>query len=416
MRKLISPLLALLPALALANGYDVPNVNARDLSMAGSLTAAQNDAAAAYANPAALSRLEGFSLSLTSTLLDIRSTWTADANNLPSDQAHSPVTDGFKPAYPFSAFLSYSGKLASLDDRGWGVGLGVNIPAGGNVYWPTDWPGRFRIITVNRRVYGLYLTGGFELIKEIRLGGGLVYYRSTEYLKQAISFVTSEGTGELSASGGALSFDLSAEIAPFQDLPLIFGIDYKHQGVQKLTGVGRFHDVPAAFLGSLQDQGVTNNLTYPNILNLAAAYRIIPPLLLTFGYTFNRYVVYATDVFNGDRGISIPVPRHYRNGWTYRLAGEYDLTSVVKVRGGILRDISGFNSQNVSATLPDGNTWAVTAGTAWTVIPDLDLEASVFYDKVDKVTVTGDVEFQGKYDTRTWIVALGLSWRIGKLW
>jgi len=64
MRKyLLAPAL-LLPGLALANGYNAPNTNTRDLGLADSARAAQFSAAAAYANPAALAGLEGLNLSL----------------------------------------------------------------------------------------------------------------------------------------------------------------------------------------------------------------------------------------------------------------------------------------------------------------------------------------------------------------
>ena len=57
--KIIAIAAALLPALAVANGYDVPSVTPRDLALVGSGTAAQNDAGATFANPAALSKVRG---------------------------------------------------------------------------------------------------------------------------------------------------------------------------------------------------------------------------------------------------------------------------------------------------------------------------------------------------------------------
>ena len=68
----------LLPLVALANGYDVPNTNPRDLGMAGSATAAQEDAAAAYANPAALSRLTGLNVNGALGVLSLNTKWTGD--------------------------------------------------------------------------------------------------------------------------------------------------------------------------------------------------------------------------------------------------------------------------------------------------------------------------------------------------
>ena len=74
MNKIIVAL-ALLPGAAFAGGYAVPNTNARDLSMAGSVVAGQQDAAAAYVNPAALSGLDGLSVVVNASMIDFRSTW-----------------------------------------------------------------------------------------------------------------------------------------------------------------------------------------------------------------------------------------------------------------------------------------------------------------------------------------------------
>ena len=61
----------------------------------------------------------------------------------------------------------------------------MNVPGGGNVFWPSDWAGRHTIISVDRKLFGIYLTGGFEIIPQIRVGGGLVYYYATEKLTVA---------------------------------------------------------------------------------------------------------------------------------------------------------------------------------------------------------------------------------------
>ncbi len=86
----------------------------------------------------------------------------------------------FKPVPPSSLFAAYGTEIAG---HGAGVGFGMNVPGGGNVFWNEDWAGRGRIITVDRKVYGFYLTGGVEIVPGLRAGGGLVYYYTTEYLK-----------------------------------------------------------------------------------------------------------------------------------------------------------------------------------------------------------------------------------------
>ena len=73
---------SLLPTLALANGYDVPSVTPRDLALVESGTAAQNDAGATYANPAALSKVRGLSLNLAGSYLDLQTSWSAPAGSV----------------------------------------------------------------------------------------------------------------------------------------------------------------------------------------------------------------------------------------------------------------------------------------------------------------------------------------------
>src|SRR5512138_1129953 len=172
---------ALLPSLALANGYDVPSITPRDLALVESGTAAQYDAGATYANPAALSRVRGLSLNLAGSFLDLKTSWSAPSGSVMSGSPDASTK--FKPVPPVAAYAAYG---FDLGGRGVGFGLGMNVPGGGNVFWDDSWAGRGRIITVDRKVYGFYLTGGVEVLPGLRAGGGLVYYYTTEYLKQGV--------------------------------------------------------------------------------------------------------------------------------------------------------------------------------------------------------------------------------------
>jgi long-chain fatty acid transport protein len=425
MRKLIATLFALLlPAAAFANGYDVPNVNPRDLAMVGSVVADQQTAAAAFANPAALSKIEGLSIDVGGSLLDNMTTWN-DTTGLLSP---SKVDTDVSLTVPPSLNVAYGTKLGG---HGFGVGLAMNILGGAHVFWPNDWPGRFRIISVDRKVYGFFLTAGYELVKQVRIGGGLVYYRTTEDLLQAADPLIPQATAELSASGGALAYDLSAEITPFDGIPLSFGIDYKHQGVQKLTGDAHFSNVPLAFQTNprLQDQGVTHYLTYPNALNLGAAYRVIPEVLLTFGWTFNRYIVYDKDVFTGDKVPNQPivVPRDYRNGWTYRLGVEWSTTPRLKLRGGLERDISGMPkldnvsglvSPTYSPTLPDSDSWIAAVGAGYDITPAFTVQGALWHAWFDEASSSNTTDpfasnqpFPGRYQTNVWVFGAGIVYR-----
>ena len=407
MRKLILAIAAALPSAAVAGGYIVPNTNPRDLSMAGSAMAAQDSAGAAYANPAALSKLEGLNVTGGVSLIDFRSTWT-DSARIADGQAVTMIPKG---AFPFVLFAGYGLKLAN--GMKLGVGGGVNIPGGGYSFWPGNWPGRYQIVTVDRKVYGMYLTSGLQIMPQVRVGGGLVYYRTTEHLIQGINFLGYDSSAELGTSGGAVSFDLSTEVQPLKTIPLTIGVDYKHQAVQHLSGHGHFDNPPPALQGyGVVDQPATHVLTYPNRLEVGASYQVIPQLLVTAQWTWERFHVYKSDVFNGGLGFSLAVNRDYKNGYTLRLGGEFQALPQLKVRGGILRDISPVRPETLDPTLPEANVWAGALGVGYEVMPGLQVDAAYFHAFYDTITAAGvDQAFPGTYDTRANIWSLAVSWK-----
>lgn len=411
MRSKILAAVLLAPTLVLANGYEVPNVQPRDLALVSSAVAAQEGASATNTNPAALSKLEGLNLSLAGSVLSVSTDWRAPAGS----QLSGTASTKFSAVPPVSLFAAYGTKV---DGRGLGVGFGLGIPGGGNVHWQEDWQGRGRILTVERRVYGFYLNGGYELVPEIlRIGGGGIYYYGTQYLKQGVQPVDG-AFGELAAKGGGFAYEAAAELTPLRGVPLTIGIDYKHQGTMEMSGDGHF-SVPAALQGpSTQDQGVKTNLTMPNLLAVGAAYRPTQPLLLTFAWTFSRFVVYKEDLFQGDQGLTIVVPRSYRNGYGFRVGAEWDVNKTWTVRGGLFRDISGYRESTYSPTLPDSNAWVGAAGASWHVNSDLAVNGAAYYAIRDRVyssnwrsdtNQTGS--FPGVYDTTALVVSAGITWR-----
>lgn len=405
--SLLAAAALLLPGSAFAGGYIVPNTNPRDLGLADSAMAAQNSAAATVKNPSALAGQEGFDISVSGSLIDLESTWNDTFGVSPKKNDSASLST--RPAFPPTAFVSYGGKS---NDIGYGVGVGLSIPGGGQVYWPGGWTGAQQVTTVDRRIYGIYAMVAVQPIKQIKLGGGLVYYRGTEHLTQDLNFISQTGGAELGTAGGAPSFDLSTEITPVTGLPLTFGFDYKHQAAMNFTGFAHFDNAPAALKPAALDQSVNHALTFPNQVNAGVAYRVIEPLLVTAGWTWERFVVYRQDAFIGTLGTSVIVPRDYHNGQTYRLGAEYTVLPMLKVRAGLLRDISPTNTDRLNPSIPDASSTAVTVGATVNLLPNLELSAAYFFDKEDTTTTTSKDTFQGSYDTHSNIVSVGLAYRI----
>jgi len=418
MRKLLLALL-LCPAVAFAGGYSVPNVVARDLAMGDSLVADQTTAGAVYRNPAALSRLSGLDLTLNLSILGNGSTWTNTTTYFPS-----PVSTDFKAAFPLAFFASWSGKISG---HGYGVGVGMNVPGGGNVFWPSDWAGRHAIISVDRKLYGMYLSGGFEIIPQIRVGGGLVYYYATEKLEVAKALPGGQdGLVTLADSGGAVSWDASLEIQPLLDVPFRIGADYKQQAFMKLKGPANFA-FPPAFGAAYPNQDFEHVLPYPSTFNVGVAWRPVPAVDITAGYTYEHYSVYVSDTFVGQttdpstgQPLELSVWRNYGNASIYRLGVAWQVLPVLELRAGGLYDQSGVNPAYFNPSLPDAKAWAGSLGVGWEVMKDLSLNASFFnawFETLNSVpapstaTLDNASSFPGQFKSWAWIASLGVNWK-----
>ncbi len=436
MRK-IAALMLLAPSLSFASAYSLPNTNPRDLSMCASAVAAQRDSGAAFALPAALSRLQGPSITLGVGAVNVFNTWKDPTSGVPGPAGGiGPETDFDQAISPIgNVSLAYGGKLPMLGDRGWGVGFGIQPFGGAIVAWPDDWTGRYRIIDVDRKTFSGALTAGIEVIPQVRIGGGVLYYRTTQKLTQKFcvgcipAFAGSpDALATLDVSGGAFSYDVSAEIDPVVGLPLTFAVDYKHKATQTLKGDVTWERVPAPLAAGvpiLNNQDVEEELPVPNLLNIGVAYRVIKPLLVTFTFTFDRWVVYGADHFVGSRpGAELRVARDYRNGQTYRAGAEYDFTPAVQLRAGLQRDVSGLRTDTYSPTLPDGSSWAGSLGASYRFGRGFSVDAAVFYAMMDDVTSsrnslsepagpTDTGTFRGTYSPSALVYGLALGWQPG---
>ena len=404
--------LLLAPAAVFAGGYAVPNTNSRDEGMAGSAVANQNGPEAAFANGAALAGTEGLMISASGTGIWFNSTWTGTAGNLSSS------TNG-PPATPPNLNVSYGLKPGGMPLA---FGLAFAVPGGGQVQWDDAWAGRAAITLVDRRIYSLDIVGAIQPIEMLKLSLGGAYFYGTEHLKQKLVFGgIPDGTAELGTSGGQWSFTAAAELKPLKDVPFKIGLQYKHKADMKLSGSAHFSGVPASLQpappigGALIDQSATHNLTFPNVLNAGVSYEVIKDLTLQAAVTFMRFIVYKDDYFIGSKSLTIHLPFNYTNAMTYRAGGEYGLPMVpgLKVRLGLLRDVTPQPTSTVSPGLPTGSNWALSMGAGYDITPSLTANLAFEHAWFDGITVDPNSEaFQGSYSTNATLLSVGLVYRM----
>jgi long-subunit fatty acid transport protein len=411
MRKLIVALL-LAPAAAFAGGYAIPNENARSLGLAQADVAAQTGPEAAYQNAAALAGQEGLGVTANLEMIYNRTTWSDPTLGTASLKPHAN--------FPPMLAVAYGGKIGS-GDMAYGLGVAFLVPAGGSLFWPTGWPGAGRIQSVDQKVYLTQFSGGFQPIPGIKVGASFLYYRITESLVQQLDFIDTTGQASLGLGGNAYSFGLSGQF-DVPNIPLAFGIDYRHHAAAVISGNAHFDNVPPSFASQLQDQGASEHITVPNQLFVGAAYDIALPaksdLKLMATFTLERWIEYGSDTYVGDKGLVITVPRDCHNTQIYRIAGEYShlpFLPPLTLRLGFERSISPQSSDLLSPTLTDADSTVITVGAGFNFTPGLRFDVGYQYAFFDTVTATGPEAFPGSYDTHVHLLSAGLTWQPGKL-
>lgn len=403
MRSLIIATTVLAPSAALAGGYILPNESPRELALSQAAVADTNSADALFINTAGLAGQEGLDISVGGELLLNHTDWSAPGLGSASINTKNNT--------PPTAAVSYGHHLEN--GMAWGAGVGVNVPAGGSLYWPNGWQGQEYIQSVNQQVFGIGAGVAFQPLPYLKLGASYLRFQATEELHQGINFLDHVGDAGLAMSGGANGFGVAAEVA-VPNVPLKFGFTYSHAQKFELSGHAHFTEVPTAFQALLHDQTVTEELIIPDVFWAGAAYQVMPDVTVMAAFDFERWSPYKSDNFVGSGGFSVTVPRNYNNAYVFRVAGEWEHTPflpALTLRAGILRSQSSQPKTTVSPSLTDGNSTAFSLGAGYNVLEALRIDVGYQHAFFDSVTAEGADAFPGTYKTNVDLISLGVNWR-----
>jgi long-subunit fatty acid transport protein len=403
MRSLIIASTILVPSAAVAGGYVLPNESPRELALSQAAVADSNSADAIFINTAALAGQEGLDIAAGDELLANHTDWSAPTLGSSSinTQTNTPPT----------AAVSYGHHL----DNGmaWGAGVGVNVPAGGSLYWPNGWQGQEYIQTVSQQVWGIGAGAAFQPTPYFKFGVSYLRFQAEEELHQSINYVDHFGDAGLAMSGGANGFGAAIEVDVPQ-VPLKFGFTYSHAEHLDMTGNAHFTQVPTAFQSLLHDQDVTETLIIPDIFWAGAAYTPIPNLTIMGAFNYERWSPYKSDTFVGAGGFMVVVPRNYKDAQVYRIGAEWEhvpFLPQLTLRAGALYSNSPQPTDTVSPSLTDGNSIALSVGAGFNVLPSLRIDVGYQHAFFSDVTASGTETLPGTYKTQVDLVSLGLNFR-----
>ncbi|MBS2031633.1 MAG: outer membrane protein transport protein [Deltaproteobacteria bacterium] len=400
MKKLISALAAVVAlgatSQAHAAGFQLDVVTARGTGMAGSMTAAVDDASASFYNPAGLARGQYYDLEAGLALIVPSFSFT------PASGGPSTSTDS-GPVPPPGLFAAWG----PTDELALGIGEFTNY--GNHLSWPESFPGRYLIRSISLQNFTLNPTAAFKIGDRVRVGIGVQIVRSIAELTQDINFIDSVGSVDLGADTWGAGGNLGLQVDIMPKL-LTFGAAYRSPVDLNFTnGLAHFSNIPIEFANTLKDQPGTLELVMPQTLQFGLSSRPIEPLLLDLDVQYTGWQTNSAIVLSfEDPQLSRTEPKNWTHSWNYRIGAEYKITPSITVRGGLLIDPTPSPTDTVGPDLPDASRVNIALGGRYTYN---DFKFDLGYQLVlfSSVTTTNPV-LPGDYKGLANVISLTVSY------
>lgn len=383
--------LAALSGAAAAGGFAAPVPSITAAGTGGAGAARDDEAGAAWTNPAALADGGGWRVGL--GLVVARpaiegaaadGTWRADTVASWSTPPHVDV--------------AWSGGR-------WTAGVAVAVPFGGGVTWPADWAGRFEVVS-SQLVVGRVAPFFGARVGRWRLAAGPHVDRGRLQVARRMDFIDVEGEASVDVAGTGVGVHAAAH---WHDGAWAVGATYKSRTRLAMTGGADF-TTPPEFAGAAPDQPASVTLVVPDRLTLGGRWRRGPWTALadvevTLWGTYDRLTIDFAEPATADV--------HRDNRWhttaAARLGGERALGATT-VRAGAAIDPSPAPTATLSPSSPDGLRLSATVGASHR-LGALTVDGYAEYLRVVERATTGMETAPARYGGHAVLAGIGVRWQ-----
>lgn len=393
---------------ASASGFQVNLNGQKNNGMGGVGVALTLDQAAMFYNPGALAMVRANGVQIGANAAFARSAFMPESGGGQSELKNKTVT----PVNFYAAFGPKEGK--------WKIGIGAYTPFGSELHYADNWAGRYALTDIDLKAVFAQATASYAITPTLSVGAGLVMlaYGSVD-LQKDVPLTAQNGapTPHVTLTGKAKqSFGYNAGIYFKPSDKLSVGVSYRSQVDAKIeNGDVRLRDVIASTGGNFTATNFSATLPLPATASVGVA--VMPNEKLTISAEANlvRWSAYRTLDFafsgnngyggtNGTPGLvggssTSSAKRYYQDALTFRLGGQYKLTSGLTVRGGGFYDMSAVKDGYISPETPDADRIGLTAGATYEFAERFGIDLSFLYEDFLKRSQTqGDLISNGTTD------------------
>lgn len=395
---------------ASAGGYQVTLAGQKNNGMGGVGVGLSLDQAAMFYNPGALAMVKdrGVQLGVNATLA--RNAFVAEGGSQQRQLRNSTVT----PFNLYAGFGPAEGKFRA--------GIAVYTPFGSKLQYANGWEGRTSLTDITLESIYVQPTFSYAITDQLSIGAGLMIlaYGSVN-LQRDIPLPDSFGHIELDGKAeNKVGFNAGVFFKPSDKLSV--GISYRSKiDAQVKDGDVTFTNVSPSFASRFEATKFGATLPLPATTSIGIG--IMPNENLTIGLDANfvEWSKYRVLRFDFDKQVNgnnfSESKRFYEDALTFRVGGQYKLTSGLTVRAGGSYDMTPVKDGYVTPETPDNDRISGTLGASYS-FGKFGVDLSSQFVSIQKRTQTqqdllnnGTTDrIAGTYKTNIVIPGLGLNY------
>lgn len=415
-KKIIMALMASLPMLAYAGGFQVNLQGNQQTGMGHLGTSFYLGASSAYFNPGMM----GLGA-------DSLGSWNFEGgvSLLFSDVAYQNINTGeiSRTDNPMGTPFYFYGTY-KINEKAT-AGLAVYTPFGSSVEWGDLWDGRYLIQDISLQAIFIQPTFSYQISENIGLGAGLVYATGNFEINRAFPYSNpNEMDEQINLSGGAngIGFNAGIHIQATEDLS--FGLSYRSEVEMELEDGDVEISAPKSLSSNIPFENKFNaTLPLPSTITLGAAYKVTDQFLVSAEVSrigWSSYDTLSFDFKTQTEGFrDSHNPRMYEDSYIYRLGFQYTVDSTLALRVGAYYDQSPVQDDYFNPETPNTNNIGVTAGASYAFTEHISVDLSFLYitgrertsyytSDLNKEMADAGENFGGKYRSNAVIPGIGL--------
>ena len=406
MKRRLLPLLAFIPFLAQAGGFQVNLQGTKQTGMGHLGTSFYLGASSAYFNPAMMGLGDKkFNLEIGASGIIGTVTYQNQITGV-SESTDNPIGT---PAYLYATY-EINEKLTA--------GLAFYTPFGNAVDWGEDWSGQNLIQDIALAAVYIQPTLSYQINEQLSVGAGFTYVLGGVDINRALPApIGNDNTVNLSTDFGTATgtgYNIGVHYQATEKLSV--GLTYRSQVDIDLKKEKQNFEVDPSLVTLFPDQNFSSELPLPSTTSIGLAYQVNEKLLVSIEANYVNWDAYESLDFDFEENTSSledsKNPRNYESQIIFRAGAQYMVNEKLAVRGGVYYDPSPIQDDFFNPETPNTDNLGLTTGLTYNIGEKLAVDASFLYIYgFERESEYSPDNFGGKYKAASYIPGIGLNYK-----